>query len=283
MDLKKTRWNSAIIFSPVAYEYYQITVSENFVAGMKFDDSIQQDIQGYDTGTDLFGDNLHFLQEAVQQPNTYEKLDNLACQRTYAQDFMQDRSDVIVIVESQASENGTAIVYGVTGAGRGPWPYAWLCPSGSAASFNCLGDLFHDTEEWKFQVFNNSLVKYCLSKQVDQTCKLEYAYTAGVIVVVANLIKLLCFIWVYFLLRKHAGDESSKQQLLITTGDAIASFLADPDPYTFDMSLVAKSDFENGLWKLRFFQIASIPWIDRGSYSIFRVIGRRRWFIGHIL
>lgn len=187
--------------------------------------------------------------------------------------------------EDDTLGNSTGIVLGVAGGGRGAWPYKWLCPSSQNANFRCLDDLFHNAEQWKFQSYGNPPVSYCLSKKMDHTCKIEYAYTAGIWVCVANVIKLCCFIGVYFLFKKYtqAGQESSKDQLLVTTGDAIASFLADPDPYTFNMSLVAKRDFQNGIWKLRFFQITPIAWIDRGDCSRFRAIGRRRWFLGHLL
>lgn len=65
------------------------------------------------------------------------------------------------------------------------------------------------------------------------------------------------------MLKRHAGSKYSKDQLLFTTGDAIASFLADPDPYTFGMSMIDKLHFEKGTWELRCFQVVPMKWVTR--------------------
>jgi hypothetical protein len=174
-------------------------------------------------------------------------------------------------------------VHGVFAGGQGPWPYRWMCPSGRDANFNCLSKLFNNAENWTYPGYGNPTVKYCLSRKAENTCKVEFGYIAAVLVIVANAIKVVSFVGVFWVLKRHAGSKSSKDQLLITTGDAIASFLADPDPHTLGMSMIDKQHFEKGTWELRCFQIVPMTWITKNECSRFRAIGLRRFTIGNLL
>ncbi|KAL9614475.1 MAG: hypothetical protein Q9167_001003 [Letrouitia subvulpina] len=66
-------------------------------------------------------------------------------------------------------------------------------------------------------------VKYCLAKKVEEQCTLKFNLDFAVIVIVCNLVKVLCM---FLTLWMHNNSA------LMTIGDAIASFLENPDPYT---------------------------------------------------
>lgn len=88
------------------------------------------------------------------------------------------------------------------------------------------------------------------------------------------------------LLREDISDVKKQKPddaLLITAGDAIASFLETPDKETLGMSIVEKTDFQNGIWDLRWVKINPMPWRKRHKCAWFRAIGLRRWIIGNVM
>ena len=81
---------------------------------------------------------------------------------------------------------------------------------------------------------------------------------------------------------KSGGDET-ENMLLLTTGDALASFLERPDSHTEGMGTAEKSDFENGIWDIRWVAISPMAWLPRRRRSSFRAIGTRWWVVDMLL
>ena len=76
-------------------------------------------------------------------------------------------------------------------------------------------------------------IQYCLSERVPETCSYNGNIPIVAVVFVANLFKVIGMLWVAFRLR-HAP--------LITVGDAVESFLNEPDSTTKGMCLLTKED-----------------------------------------
>lgn len=79
-----------------------------------------------------------------------------------------------------------------------------------------------------------------------QNCRLEYGFLITVLTIVANVLKVIGFISTHYILKRGARragrtqENYRKAQPLITTGDAIASFLQFEDRETTGMSIVEK-------------------------------------------
>jgi len=69
-----------------------------------------------------------------------------------------------------------------------------------------------------------------------------------------------------------------KEPTLVTIGDAVASFLYDPDPTTKGICLSTKSDIQNDRWKLQ----PAKPW-NPTRHFWFRAASVKRWLICNIL
>lgn len=211
----------------------------------------------------------------------------MECKKKYAQHFVNDRSDVIVVTKPQTAETETSTALGGSSAGWGPWPYQWICPPDSRQKLTCIGQLSENGENWDFPEYGRPKVEYCLSKKQPKKCRLEYGFMVTTLTVAANALKTICFIATYWLLKRRvkystiSGSRSHRNmQPLITTGDAIASFLEFEDKETVGISMVEKEDFENGIWDLRWVHINPMPWRERFPCCRFRAIGVRRWLVG---
>ncbi|KAF1845091.1 uncharacterized protein K460DRAFT_394825 [Cucurbitaria berberidis CBS 394.84] len=276
-------WNSVIIFSPIAYQYNQLTVSEGFVRGLPFDKDQKVVMQFAEEGAgSQWPDNVQFLQDDI---HTYENLSVTDCKKAYAQHYIRGRADVVVVVEPTVPEINSSTVFGGAFGGMGAFPYEWLCPPESRQNLECYRQLFQSNTTWIFPDYGNPKVAYCLSRKIPERCTLEYASMAAIVTIGANFFKVVCFMVTYWLLKRNNSNNAqtgnrNKHTPLITTGDALASFLEDPDPETFGMSIVEKADFQHGIWDLRWVHINPIPWRERFSCAQFRAIGLRRWLTG---
>jgi hypothetical protein len=83
-------------------------------------------------------------------------------------------------------------------------------------------------------------VQYCLSERVPEKCSYNGNIPIVAIVLVANLIKLVGMLYVAFRLRDAP---------LITVGDAVESFLNEPDRTTRGMCLLTKEDVVKSIRK----------------------------------
>ncbi len=78
----------------------------------------------------------------------------------------------------------------------------------------------------------------CRSKQMEEQCELQFSVVILAVVMACNLIKLGCLLWTTVRIN---------QPTLVTLGDAIASFLQDPDRMTKGYCMVSKNKLERGI------------------------------------
>lgn len=76
-------------------------------------------------------------------------------------------------------------------------------------------------------------VAYCLAEPTEPHCKVEIAVFLLLGVVICNVIKVLCFITVF---------ANWSFEPLATVGDAVSSFLSEPDPATKGLNLLSEHD-----------------------------------------
>lgn len=89
-------------------------------------------------------------------------------------------------------------------------------------------------------------VSYCLSLPVEEKCELQFSLPISLVVIICNAVKVLCMILTLL---------ESRDDILVTVGDAIASFLQAPDPHTKGMSMLSRDTVVGG----------PEPWARRGD------------------
>lgn len=264
-----------VIFAPRAYRYNQLTVTEGFTRLLPFDDSTLCILDDSDEKGAHFPDNTRIIQQSISS-DAYTNLSVSDCKRHYSQAYIRDRADVIVVVEPQLPENNASQVLGSASGGWGLWPYRWMCPQEISKNFQCQSQLLN-TDQWNFPNYKSPKVLYCLSIPKKERCTLEYGFHVAIITVIANFFKVCCFGATYALLRTPNGGEIENTPLL-TTGDAIASFLERPDPITKGMSIVEKKDFQKGIWDIRWLAISPMIWRQRQSRPLSCALDKRWWY-----
>jgi hypothetical protein len=209
-------------------------------------------------------DNAEFNRDIMNQTNfgaivTYlhqealagklDKLDNSQCIQSYAVPLISDRRNVIVITETDPHRSTDifdaydAEIPSATNR-EGPEQYSWLCKMLKLdVGEQCLFHVEHlrrQPNNWT--VSNGAKVKYCLSEKVPEACKLQFSLVICLIIISICLFKSAIMFAVAFTVHEAP---------LMTSGDAISSFMSRPDPHTRNMCLASKQSIQNhpGRWK----------------------------------
>lgn len=195
------------------------------------------------------------------------RMDSAACIDAYAEEFQTQHGNVALVVAQDFRNYST---YDWTDQAElfrsvdldskfSSGPYAWICGQIDRS----LGDK-RGCDEMIPEIKRNETgwapfgkkVEYCLSERVEQHCKLRFSTAAAAIVIAINAVKVV-FIGVCAF--------GMREKPLLTMGDAVASFLENPDSETKDMCLASKSDIVR--WRK--------TWGSR--LMTFRAV-RRRWY-----
>lgn len=200
-------------------------------------------------------------------------LDNRACIEAYGKQFLSDRRDVLVVVSRDMSGVPN---YGASQhklhpeSNGGAQPWSWLCWIFDYYGGCHIGDMLAQADTWKM---GNATVQYCVSESMPERCSLQYSLHIMIAVIICNAVKSICMFLVVF---------KSKDDPLVTVGDAITSFLNVPDEMTTAMCTISKRDIDRGIWE---FVIAVVAWKQWYPRRLFWhcAASRRRWLICNFL
>lgn len=120
-----------------------------------------------------------------------------------------------------------------------------------------------------------------------KSCRFQYSPPILQMVCLMNFIKAAAILWIWIKARRAASKEAgpADSKALFTLGDAIASFMREPDKNTVNMCLAEKSDFERR--RQPWYSLRTVPPPPVDQPRVFRRSPRRwagaasvrRWFI----
>lgn len=215
---------------------------------------------------------------AKAQNGTLHRLDNLACIDAYATAYQSTYGSLIVATDDVTTADNYVLVYTQTvfnpaeEAVVGASGYNWICQSLQKHEYQwqitpCITFL----PEARTQAANNSwivgthTVDYCLVEDLAPHCKLQYSLPLVVIVIIFNLLKAIVISYVAF---------TSTDAPILTTGDAVASFLRNPDQFSRGNCLLPGDAFRRPAKYGGALTFDATPKRWRSALS------RRRWVLG---
>jgi hypothetical protein len=178
-----------------------------------------------------------------------DKLENKECIDAYAVPLQSARRNVIIVTKNNStrpSDVFDAYEAPVPSAINrdGPEQYSWMCHKLKLKSNDqCLYHAEHlrlDASLWT--ISDGAKIQYCLSEKVEEHCKLQLNLSFCLVVFFTCLFKSGIMFAVAF---------SVYEAPLMTTGDAIVSYMQRPDRYTRHMCLASKNFIVNhtGQWR----------------------------------
>lgn len=255
-------YNSAFYSSIGTSNYRMDFVSEGYAEGEPLNATITS-LRA--TPADQCGTNTTCIFNVIDQLNTeaytarMERLDARACLDAYATTLLTERSNM-VLVTSNASNIDNTLLQGsyysfstaIVPRQARYKPFDWICYSSdrmrsdfdeaAVAEYERLpcdawvDQIVASPGEWTPYDFS---VDHCLSERIEERCSFNGNVSILTVVIVFNIVKILCMLWVAFGL----GNDVP----LITVGDAIASYLRHPDPVTKGYCLWGRDDFTRSL------------------------------------
>jgi hypothetical protein len=195
--------------------------------------------------------NGQLYAEAFQK-GRLEEMTPLECINAYSVTFQSTRGNVYLVVGEGSMAADEAY---------GGYPYISLDPSCSAATGTTWiysqfeaegGDCFEqegnrflprlqaDPSLWA--PFSGHPVRQCFTEPTDGRCNIKYSVHLAIVVILFNVVKTLAILASIFTLRNNP---------MLTIGDAVASFLYEPDTSTSNMCLISQQVVHNRgvLWR----------------------------------
>ncbi|KKY24594.1 hypothetical protein UCDDS831_g02388 [Diplodia seriata] len=267
-------FNSVVFANIQANEYQVIPATPDFLDGATYKtaglvpehiwtrnstgDQVPVDVGNY---TRSLVANATELRDKIQRREIkYENMTAEWCVKNYAQQFLSSYGNVLVIqdeidfkgfegrntafgsfscvldgIQQKQGDSATSCLTSIPfHSAPDVFPaWDWQCPP--PWQDNCTQvdyDVLESQPNWAPY---GSPARYCLAEVVDEHCRLQFSFAIAGAVIACNIIKTLCMgyiVWKY------------RQTFLATIGDAIASFLDEPDPETKDRCLYSRPVFE---------------------------------------
>lgn len=186
-----------------------------------------------------YADAFTWLHSCAQN-KTLIRLDATDCITAYATTYQTKHGGLILITEDVNATSGYErvgfqdVYVPSQQTPPGGDPYRWLCPENPTNWCSTyLPSLYSEAEQDAWVVHGESrnyTVTSCLSAPVPEHCKLQYSLPLTITVIVVNFIKaaILCYMSV-----------TTSELPLLTTGDAVASFLHRPDARSLGRCLMS--------------------------------------------
>lgn len=270
-------FNSAVFASTNANDYSALIVPSSFA----LNDSLSADsfFQPPDTFESLFGTNLRGIHASIRDEDKFESLSIEQFTSEYIIGAISNRKTVVCLSDQLERErekanttesvfwSGSGFPVGTSKIIRDD-PYYWMRNALPDSDKHTITHYREESGSSDFPLFNkpwpkeNATSEYwppyvpmiphrkitiqsCLSEKTEENCRLILNIPICVVVVVCNAIKLICM---------YLAAREDRHEVLITIGDAIASFLQRPDPTTAndcmaDKSTMRKKGPKEYIWK----------------------------------
>lgn len=196
---------------------------------------------------------------------SWERLENKDCIQQYSNIFISERRNVL-LVSSMKNDSNSVLLYNDADIGSGLTGNWWICSKygNDGGSMTCNPDNYLSTAS-NWTVFDYP-IEYCLSQPTKDVCSVNFSMTIMIVVLSFNALKVVLMLWVLF--------RFDAEKILISIGDAAASFLTYEDPTTMQMCLADKRDIRRH-WQARGF---ARPF-NKKSRHWGLAVGRKRWIL----
>lgn len=226
-DIFRDSWNSAIFASIPFAVFPAAVVSSDFLTSPD-DWSVSYNI----TSQHIY-DQRSLIYELHSAGRNFTHLNTTECIQRYI-DPLNATSDLILVSESTAAEaNGSSLLYGwISGGNAVLWnrATAWVCVGHKGVNKNTYCSAVDDeisqyADNWTIPMEHgfSPPIQYCLvgpSGNNQERCGFHYSVVVLILVCICTSIESVIVTWTA---RRHSSPT------MVTTGDAIAEFLKEPE------------------------------------------------------
>lgn len=247
-------FNSAVFQSLTSFDYTVAVVKDSFVNGSMWDLKTAEENRSGDPGWDDFRVNLpdnytRIIQDmqAGSINGSYSFKNVSDCFDIY-DDYYAPQANVLVFVKNESIQDpptDSLLLYvGIVPRSDDWAKNMWALENGTSQFI--LNSPPKPVTKW-FIGEPHYEVDHCLVQQppiTNRLCRFEYSPWIMYIVCSFNLVKVIIMSSTWILRKWQAAErQASDKQILYTLGDAVASFMTDPDVETKGLCLATKDNF----------------------------------------
>ncbi|CAG7945628.1 unnamed protein product [Penicillium nalgiovense] len=226
-------WNSTVFDTQSTNDYLAVAVTPDFANGPEWTTAESQDL--FASPANETTTRYREMILGLQQKMHHHELEHLSvdvCQQAYFTSVIPNRSNVLLVVGDSSATSPVVAIWDNQYIADDGYTYAWTRCYGS----NCFSMRPYNPD---FGSATIGPVRECYSQKTAEQCKASVAPVFLIIVIICNVIKTCCFILTLRITKPNPP--------LCTLGDAVQSFLKEPDIYTQRRCLVSKKDYDSHL------------------------------------
>ncbi|GAB1740943.1 hypothetical protein NU219Hw_g6013t1 [Hortaea werneckii] len=242
-------YNSAVFKTLAANEYVLVIANKDFLQGGEFapyytwngSTPAVMNIYEYQRTRDV---QLRLTEhEDYRNETEVHNLTTSECIASYGTSFLSEYRNVIAITSAQGNQTNNTVFWTTrSSGGSGSQSYSWICWDADNKPFvsGCdMGTVRETPSDWTLARYK---IDYCLAQVAQPHCKLQFSIHILATVIVMNACKSICMFLALW---------RQKSAALVTVGDAMSSFLDQPDASTEGCCLMAKTDLDRDFmgWK----------------------------------
>jgi hypothetical protein len=164
-----------------------------------------------------------------------QNLTTAECIEAYARPFMTKFRNVVLISSNFSYDPTIAPTYVSIG------DFTWICDEPTTGSCKS-SDIRSDNWTFACILFTTCRIEYCMAEPTEEFCTIRLNLPGLGFVIGAGVIKSLCILYMIFRLRLDPS--------LQCIGDALGSFLDDPDPTTEGRCVAGSNSFRRkAFWR----------------------------------
>lgn len=233
-------------------------VTEDFISGASWNET---KINATDSNT------LGMVRALQNEISGLKRLENAECIRTYGvSKVISDWKNFLVVTDLNSTRNDSlyAAYEHSTDSGYSD-DFSWMCNTSVYESCD-ISEMLKHAEEWTITGVESETyhyryrdvkippklsstygpeyvasVQYCLAEVVEPHCKVDVSMHLLGLVIVCNVLKAGCLLYTLFM--------NVDFKPLATVGDAISSFIEDPDKTTRGKGPLSALDVRRGHWR----------------------------------
>ncbi|KAI1476100.1 hypothetical protein F4774DRAFT_394652 [Daldinia eschscholtzii] len=288
-------YNSAVFQSLASNDYTIAVVKNSFANGSRWDLTTAEINRAGDWGWEdtrvnpknrNYTEIIHTMQREMTS-DKWEKMNISSCYALYNDYFAAQGNGVIFVKNGTGPDDDSLLMYVSIIPRSDNWAKNMWAAGNGTMDFVAKEPEFPVTK-W-FLGPKRYEVSYCLVQSpstIVNKCRFQYSPPIMYTICALNLTKILVMLGIWAIRKwQQTKRDDGDGMVLYTLGDAIASFIQNPDPTTVDMCLATKDDFiRRRSWKNRLVEQPSTlnrqprEWDGRRKFW-FTAARKRQWFI----
>ena len=219
-------------------------------------------------------------------PNSYEDLTPSQCTKLYNTDYVSSHRNLFLITKQSSNTTRNNTILDMIQVGNlGISPSSWMCAYDLAgeprvyleAAFPCdpsvLTAKVTNGLPWRVTLTTGEEVEIsgCKSEKTAERCRVQFMLEIMTVVICCNFVKVFCMVMVLVRYREPT---------LVTLGDAVDSFLRNPDPTTIGICFADRRYIKKE-WGCDGWRVEPRQWKQKGVQRWWTSVSATRWITGN--